>query len=268
MRPPTALSGGADQEFLAQLAGLDGLRPFSAEVEELMTAARVVTLSSGDTLIRQDEVATGLFVVIEGWIKIYRITPSGEEAVIHILARGESFGPTVATPDNDCVAGAEAVGDARVILFPADFLIRRIRDTPQVGLAVLALALQQVRHLTLQIEQLKAQTGTQRVAEFISSLCPVDAGRCVVALPYDKRLIAARLGLKPESLSRIFARLKSIGVEVRADCVTVNNARRLREFAVEERGAAKCGGKERAPITGHWAPAQFVAVEPERVPFG
>ena len=52
--------------------------------------------------------------------------------------------------------------------------------------------------LVQQVEQLKAQSGVQRVAEFIASLAPIDHGSCVIALPYDKVLIAARLGLKPE----------------------------------------------------------------------
>jgi hypothetical protein len=47
-------------------------------------------------------------------------------------------------------------------------------------------------------------------------LAPVEHGCCVIALPYDKNLIAARLGLKPESLSRAFANLRSVGVAVHA----------------------------------------------------
>ena len=61
------------------------------------------------------------------------------------------------------------------------------------------------------VEQLKAQTGVQRVAEFLASLTTADAGTCTIALPYDKSLIAGRLGLKPESLSRAFAKLRSSG---------------------------------------------------------
>ena len=36
-----------------------------------------------------------------------------------------------------------------------------------------------------------------------------------MALPYDKVLIAGRLGLRPESLSRAFARLREHGVTIR-----------------------------------------------------
>jgi hypothetical protein len=68
-----------------------------------------------------------------------------------------------------------------------------------------------LHHLVQQVEQLKAQSG-ERVAEFLASLAPVENGSCVIALPYDKVLIAARLGLKPESLSRAFAKLNLWGL--------------------------------------------------------
>ena len=63
-----------------------------------------------------------------------------------------------------------------------------------------------------EIEQLKARTGAQRLAEFLLELCPVESGSCAVRLPYDKALIAGRLGMKPESLSRGFSRLRKVGV--------------------------------------------------------
>ena len=82
---------------------------------------------------------------------------------------------------------------------------------------------QHMHHLAQQVEQLKAQTGVQRLAEFLVSLCPRDGGECTIALPYDKILIAGRLGLKPESLSRAFAKLRSVGVDVHASHVVVRD---------------------------------------------
>ncbi len=90
---------------------------------------------------------------------------------------------------------------------------------------------QRVYLLMQQVEQLKAQSGVQRVAGFLASLAPVDHGPCVIALPYDKALIAARLGLTPSSLSRTFAKLRSVGVAVRAADVAVGDVAKLRQLA-------------------------------------
>ena len=104
---------------------------------------------------------------------------------------------------------------------------------------MIATASHHLHDLVQQIEQLKAQSGVQRVAEFLASLVPVESGSCVIALPYDKLLIAARLGLKPESLSRTFAKLRSVGVAVHASHVAVSDVGRLRQIAADERSTVR-----------------------------
>jgi CRP-like cAMP-binding protein len=98
---------------------------------------------------------------------------------------------------------------------------------------------QHLHHLVQQVEQLKAQSGVQRVAEFLASLSTVKQGKCAIALPYDKVLIAARLGLTPESLSRAFARLKAVGVVIDASQVVVKDIAKLRQIAADERSAVR-----------------------------
>ncbi len=136
-------------------------------------------------------------------------------------------------------ATAEAVSDARIVRIPADHIVRCIRESPDIALAMIASTSQHLHHLVQQVEQLKAQSGVQRVAEFLATLAPNDHGSCVIALPYDKVLIAARLGLKPESLSRAFAKLRSVGVDVQASHVAVSDITRLRQIAADDRSAIR-----------------------------
>ena len=92
-----------------------------------------------------------------------------------------------------------------------------------------------LHHLLEQVAQLKVQSAVQRVAEFLVSLCPIGKGPFAIALPYDKILIAGRLGIKPESLSRVFATLRSAGVEVHALQVIVHDVGALRRVATGNR---------------------------------
>jgi CRP-like cAMP-binding protein len=190
-------------------------------------------------LVRQDDPATAFFIVIDGWVKLYRSTPSGDETVISILKKGESFAEAVALTGNRYLATAEAVSDARVGRIPADHLIRCIRDNPDIALGMIASTSQTLNLMIQQIEQLKAQSGVQRVAEFIASLSTAEQGACAISLPYDKVLIASRLGLTPESLSRAFARLRTVGVMVNASHVVVKDVARLRQLAADDRGAVR-----------------------------
>jgi CRP-like cAMP-binding protein len=233
----TARPTPGDVFIVSRIAVFRGLRPDT--IEHIIAPANAVNLAEREILFRQGDPATAFFIVIEGWVKLYRVTLSGEEAVIHVLTKGDAFAEAVAFTGNHYPATAEAVSAARVVRIPADHVVRCIRESPEIALAMIASTSQHLHHLVQQLEQLKAQSGVQRVAEFLASLCPVEQGSCVVALPYDKVLIAARLGLKPESLSRAFAKLRGIGVDVRLSHVVINNIGRLRQLANEDRSGMR-----------------------------
>jgi CRP-like cAMP-binding protein len=208
-------------------------------IDHLIAPAVTVTHRERETVFRQGDPATAFFIVIDGWVKLYRITVAGDEVVIHVFAKGESFAEAVAFIGHPYPATAEAVSDARIVRIPALHVVKCIRGMPDIALAMIASTSLHLHHLVQQVEQLKAQTGVQRVAEFLASLCPSGQSPCTIALPYDKALIAGRLGLKPESLSRAFAKLRSVGVDVRASHVVVRDVAKLRRFASDDRGATR-----------------------------
>jgi CRP/FNR family transcriptional regulator, dissimilatory nitrate respiration regulator len=99
---------------------------------------------------------------------------------------------------------------------------------------MLASVLVHLQHLVGQIEELKARSGVQRVAEFLVQLSAGSEGECSVALPYNKALIAGRLGMKPETLSRAFAKLRAHGVRIEAAVAHIEDVERLRDLVAED----------------------------------
>jgi CRP-like cAMP-binding protein len=226
-----------DLQIITRIAVFRGLK--TETIEHIIAPASATMLQPHKWLTRQGDPATAFFIVIDGWLKLYRSAPSGEETVINMLKKGDSFAESVALTGNRYLASAEAVTDARVARIPADHIVRCIRQNPEIALAMIASTSQRLDGLIQQIEQLKAYSGLQRVADFIASMCAVQQGSCVIALPYDKVIIASRLGLTPEYLSRAFARLRSLGVVVNASRVMVQDVARLRYLAGEDRGAVR-----------------------------
>src|SRR5262245_23402119 len=78
-----------DLNVAAQIPVLHGLKPESLAV--LLMEASVVNLRPGHPLFRQGEPAVAFFIIVDGWIKLYRVTPAGDEAVLNVLTTGESF---------------------------------------------------------------------------------------------------------------------------------------------------------------------------------
>jgi len=102
---------------------------------------------------------------------------------------------------------------------------------PIFCISILASTFSHLHSLVVELEQLKARTGAQRVAEFLLTLCHSKEGSCSVVLPYDKVLIAGRLGMKPESLSRAFSRLKPFGVKIKKNHAIIEDITRLQSYA-------------------------------------
>ena len=132
----------------------------------------------------------------------------------------------------------ETATDARLLAIPAKAITGMARANPEICLTMLASISAHLKTLVDQIEELKARTGPQRLAGFLAGLAPVSRGPCTIALPYEKLIIAGRLGMKPESLSRAFQRLQPIGVRTNQGIVAVSDVARLAEFAERERPMA------------------------------
>jgi CRP-like cAMP-binding protein len=110
---------------------------------------------------------------------------------------------------------------------PAHVVAQAARDAPELALAILSESSAKIWALMDEIEALKAQTADQRVLRFLLSLCAQESGPVETRLPYTKGVIAASLGLKQETLSRSFARLKSVGVEIDGRKATILDPRKL-----------------------------------------
>ena len=80
----------------------------------LLDAARVTHYDRGAPIFHQGDTALSLHIVAEGWVKLYRIAPSGAEAVVGTMTRGQSFGEPIALRQAAYPVSAEASTEARV----------------------------------------------------------------------------------------------------------------------------------------------------------
>lgn len=202
--------------------------------DRLLNAAHVKRLERGQTLFHHGDTAHSIHIVTEGWVKLYRIAPSGTEAVVSVMTRGQSFGEPIALRRAAYPVSAEASTAAELLGVPAQAFLDLLAAHPQTAISVLSATFLHLQSLVEQIEQLKARSGAQRVAEFLLELCPDDASSATVTLPYDKALIAGRLGMKPESLSRAFARLRSFGVTISQTSAVIASVEQLHNLAHDD----------------------------------
>jgi CRP-like cAMP-binding protein len=206
------------------------------EVERILAEAHVTRFDRGQLIFLQGETANAIYIVLDGWVKLYRIAANGAEAIVGVFTRGRSFGEAVAFRKDVYPVSSEAVTPCTLLRVEAESYLRGVRNSPETAIAMLSATFAHLHGLVAQLEAMKARTGAQRVAEFLCELAPCEDGACEVTLPYDKTLIAGRLGMKPESLSRAFARLKPEGVTIQQNKAHITDIERLRDYIEDDPG--------------------------------
>jgi CRP/FNR family transcriptional regulator, dissimilatory nitrate respiration regulator len=220
----------ADWSILKATALFSGMP--AEDVRTLIGNQSPRVYGKGLPLFRQGDPAAAFFVIVSGWVKLYRITPDGVEVVLHVFGRGETFAEAAMFLGGRYPASAETVTPARLLRIEAAVFRARIKERPELALPMLASASHQLKSLSGQIEQIKVRSAPQRIAGFIIGLAPKNAeGPAQIEFPFEKNLLANRLGMKPESFSRALSKLKPHGVAVEKEAVAIADLGRLRVFA-------------------------------------
>lgn len=208
--------GGADLETIRQMPLFQGLSPDA--LDSLVRGAEVRDCVKRTVVFEQGEPVTHFFGVLSGWVKLFRLCPDGSEVIIEVFGPGESFAEgAIGMPDGYPVS-AEVVEDGRLLAVPIAGYVRRLREDPELVVRTFSSLAVNLKRLVSRIETGSSLSSSQRVGAFLLNFCPPPrpgAGGIDVRLPYDKKLIANRLGMKPETFSRALASLRKHGVTVR-----------------------------------------------------
>jgi CRP-like cAMP-binding protein len=202
------------------------------ELREILIDAAVQKFPRNAVLFMQNEPAKRFYIVLEGRVKILRETADGRESVLRLFHPGESFAEASILQINGYPATAIACEDVRALGIPAERFKRQMHGNPELAMAVIAELGRKLHHFVGHVEQLTARSATERLAGFLLKMCPNDeCAAAVVRLPIEKAVIAATLGMQPETFSRSLSKLRSFGVRIDGDEVSIPDVMALRRLS-------------------------------------
>ena len=204
------------------------------QMRKIVGNKSVRSFDKGQLIFQQGEKAEHFYVILEGWVKLFRQMPSGEEAILHIFTRGETFAEAAMFDGQHYPATAEVVSGAKMLVLNSDQFKAQLREYPEIAMRMLASTASHMKHLVTEIEQIKGRSSIQRVAYFLLSLSDHETVSAVVKLPYEKNLIASRLSMKPESLSRVLKELRGYGVQCVKSQIIISEIDTLRDLAMDD----------------------------------
>ena len=159
-------------------------------------------------------------------------SPQGHEKVVSIVGPGQSFGEAVMFMEKPCPVFAQALEDTRLLYIAKQGIFAAIDHDSAFARRMLAGLSMRLHGLIRDVEDYSLHSSTQRVIGFLLQLAGTSAGGPVeFELPASKHIIASRLNLTPETLSRILHGLSEFGqIAVKGRRITVLDMARLRQF--------------------------------------
>jgi CRP-like cAMP-binding protein len=198
----------------------------------LNEAADLVRVGPDEELFREGEILHELMFLTVGQVGAVHTHSGGKQNLVDVIQPVRPLCLPAALLGLPAPAAARTVTTARLIAVPVSDLRVMIRDDTALGQRLLDYSLTEMQMLTQEIYALKIRPAVQRLAIFLLGL--VKEGELSPArfvLPFEKRLLAARIGCSQENLSRAFAALRRVGVETQRGIVVLRDLPALRVFA-------------------------------------
>jgi CRP-like cAMP-binding protein len=198
-----------------------------AELNRVAQHAKILKLKSGEALFEQGDLAKRFYLVRNGQIKLFRLSPAGNEKIVDIVTPGNTFAEALMFFERPYYpVAAQALQTSEVISIDAVDFSRMLKESVESCFVLLGSLSQRLRALLHDIDELSLHSGTSRVAAYFLEHDPGDV--VTYSLPAPKQVIASRLSVKPETFSRIIKNLSNEGmIKIDGNQVTIIDRHKL-----------------------------------------
>lgn len=239
MTTPTQLSV---PQLSATARFLRGLPMFSALLEDSLErlAERCVTRSfpAGSVLFTTGEVCRGLYMVVEGRVRVFRTSPEGREQVLHVEVPGCAVAELPLLDGGSYPMSAVTLESSRLLFLPRPDFEHLYRTNAEVAGAVMEALGNRLRHMVQLVETLAFRDVAARLAMLLADYADRMGERMergvILALQRTQDELSLEIGSARESVSRAWGQLKRQGLiePLGAHRVLIPSVERLRAVAL------------------------------------
>ena len=209
--------------YLAALPLFQEMTP--AELQRLAKGCRLRRYARGDSIFHVGMPCEDFHVTVTGQVKLFAISPAGQEKVIELAGPGVSFAEALMFTDKPYIINAQALADALVLNVSKAAVVREIENDPRFAMHMLGGISRRLHGLVHDVQAYSLHSGIQRVIGYLLYSLPEDGmydSQCSwtrseavalnVSLPVSKATLASRLSITPEYFSRVLHDLEEAGL--------------------------------------------------------
>lgn len=180
------------------------------QLDQVVMHSVRLQLKPGETLFEQGDEAKRFYLATAGQIKLFRLSPAGNEKVIDVITAGQTFAEALMFLEHPHYpVGAQALQASEVISIDSLEVTRMLKASIETCFAMMASMSHRLHAQVREIAELSLHNATCRVAAYLLKQSELSGEAFRLDVP--KHIVASRLSIKPETFSRIVKNLTDHG---------------------------------------------------------
>lgn len=177
--------------------------------EGLLEDSQTKNLTNGQFLFHQHDPCCAFFVLNSGMMKLFRLTPNGDEKIIDIIRPGHTFAEAVMFMGvKSYPVNAVALQDSQIIAIKTSAYLKILQESTDICIKVMGVLSQRLHKQINEVERLSLHNATFRLVNYLLDFKQnVQENKSEIYLDVSKQIIALQLAITPETLSRILKQL-------------------------------------------------------------
>jgi CRP/FNR family transcriptional activator FtrB len=202
----------------------------AAHVDSMLRVSFLQRFPAHVELVREGDPADFLHVIVEGQVEVFSAY-GDRETTVSVLGPGHSLIVAAVLLNRVYLKSARALSSARILMIPADAVRRFFGDDAAFARALAIEIALAYRGVVKELKNQKLRSSLERLANWLLIHDSTTGSEGSFGLPFDKKVLASRLGMAPEVLSRCFASLIPYGVTVQGPRIRIGEINALRTLA-------------------------------------
>jgi CRP/FNR family transcriptional regulator, transcriptional activator FtrB len=199
-------------------------------VTQILRISFLQRFPAGIELVREGDPADFLHVIVDGKVEVFS-SYRDRETTVAVLGPGQCFILAAVVVDRVYLKSARSLTSAQILLLPAESVRRAFSEDAAFARCLAVDLAESYRMVVKELKNQKLRTGLERLANWLLTHQSEQGGASRFELPFEKKVLAARLGMAPEVLSRAFASLVPYKVKVNGAMIELADVKALTKLA-------------------------------------
>lgn len=181
------------------------------DIQKVLTISHKIELNHNEILFTEGSLALNLFIVLNGKMKVYKLSPSGKEQILHIMTSGDLIAEAPMFAGLDYPANAQCIEKCSLLAIDREGFKSLITNNPNLTMNILSAVSFRLRYFTTLIEGLSLKEVSGRLASYLLYQKEIQKSSNIT-LPLTRTELSKYFGTMPETLSRIFTKFQNLNI--------------------------------------------------------